>query len=408
MPNVLVTGAQWGDEGKGKIVDLLASRADFSVRFGGGANAGHTLVVGDRKLVLHLVPAGMLHGRCRGLVGNGCVVEPEGLLGEISELSAAGIDVAPGRLVVSPGVHVVTAYHKIEDRLRGGAIGTTGRGIGPAYTDKVRRTGVRLGDIVEGRHEALVEAQHDFYRAVLGALHGPTELPSPAEVAEGLSAAVARLAPYVGDVASILHQAVRAGANVVFEGAQGAMLDVDHGTYPFVTSSTTTAGGASSGVGVYVELGRRIAVMKAYTTRVGNGPFPTELKDEIGERIRAEGREFGATTGRPRRCGWLDLPALRHAFRVNGITDIALTKLDVLQGFEAIRVAVEHGAGSPVYRDFEGFREPIAGAKALSDLPSQVRTYLAFLEESLDTPIALLSLGAERDATLVLRELLPT
>jgi adenylosuccinate synthase len=403
MPNVLVTGAQWGDEGKGKIVDHLAARADFSVRFGGGANAGHTLVVGGKKIVLHLVPAGILHARCRGLVGNGCVVEPKGLLEEIDGLTAAGIDVRPERLRVSELAHVVTDYHRITDRIGGKAIGTTGRGIGPAYTDKVRRTGVRLGDVLAGTHLAHLEAQHALY----GKLFPDAELPSPAVAAEALTADLGRLAPYVGDIAEELHAAIKKNAAVLFEGAQGALLDVDHGTYPFVTSSTTTAGGASSGVGVYVELSRRVAVLKAYSTRVGNGPFPTELSDETGERIRAVGHEFGATTGRPRRCGWLDLPALRHAFRLNGVTDMALTKLDVLAGLETIRVATEHRAGVPVLRDFEGFGS-LDGIESRDALPKSAKVYLDFLESALDAPISLLSLGAERDRTLVLKEIFPS
>ncbi len=403
MPNVLVTGAQWGDEGKGKIVDLLAARADYSVRFGGGANAGHTLVVDGKRLVLHLVPAGILHPRCRGLIGNGCVVDPRGLLAELAGLEAAGIDVGPDRLRVSELAHVVTPYHKLADQAGGKAIGTTGRGIGPAYTDKVRRTGLRLREIVLGTHLPILEAQHRHYAHLLG---DDAALPSPTEVAKALSEDLDALGSRVGDLAVELHAAMRADKAVLFEGAQGALLDVDHGTYPYVTSSTTTAGGASSGVGVYVELARRVAVLKAYTTRVGNGPFPTELLDETGERIRAIGKEVGATTGRPRRCGWLDLPALKHAFRLNGVTDMAITKLDVLANFATLRVATEHRAGAPVYRDFEGFG-PLEGVTRYEELPAAARTYLTFLAEALDARLSLLSLGAERERTLVLHEVLP-
>lgn len=403
MPNVLVTGAQWGDEGKGKIVDHLAARADYSVRFGGGANAGHTLVVGGKKLVLHLVPAGILHPRCKGIVGNGCVIDPASFAKEISELSAAGIDVSPPRLGISEIAHVVTAFQKIADGITGKAIGTTGRGIGPAYTDKARRAGVRLVDVVRGEHLSVLETQRAHYAKLLP---DDVELPSAKTVADDLSNVVSGLAAYIGDVAEEVHSAMKANAALLFEGAQGALLDVDHGTYPFVTSSTTTAGGASSGVGVYVDLHRRLAVSKAYTTRVGNGPFPTELLDETGEKLRALGHEFGATTGRPRRCGWLDLPALRHAFRLNGVTDMAITKLDVLAGFETIRVATEHRAGAPVYRDFEGFGS-LDGVNDRDALPKAARSYLAFLEAELDASLSILSIGADRDRTLVFREILP-
>ncbi len=401
MPNVLVTGAQWGDEGKGKIVDHLAARADLSVRFGGGANAGHTLVVGGKKIVLHLVPAGILHPRCKGLVGNGCVIDPASFVKEIAELRAADIEVSEKRLSISDRCHVVTTFQKISDGITGKAIGTTGRGIGPAYTDKVRRAGVRLADVLEGTHLPLLAAQREHYAK----LHVGTDLPSEKAVADELAAVVRELAPYIGDVAEETHRAMKDNRAILFEGAQGALLDVDHGTYPFVTSSTTTAGGASSGVGVYVDLHKRVAVLKAYTTRVGNGPFPTELFDETGEKIRAIGHEFGATTGRPRRCGWLDLPALRHAFRLNGVTDMAITKLDVLAGFDTIRVATEHRAGTPVYRDFEGFGS-LEGITARDALPAAVTKYLAFLEAELDAKVSILSLGPDRDRTLVFREIL--
>jgi len=402
MPNVLVTGAQWGDEGKGKIVDHLAARADLSVRFGGGANAGHTLVVGGKKIVLHLVPAGILHPRCKCLVGNGCVIDPASFVKELTELRAAGIDVSAARLSLSERCHVVTAYQKVSDGITGKAIGTTGRGIGPAYTDKVRRAGVRLVDVLDGAHRPLLDAQRAHYTK----LHGDeAALPPVATVADELSAIVEELRAYIGDVAEETYRAMKQDRAILFEGAQGALLDVDHGTYPFVTSSTTTAGGASSGVGVYVDLHKRVAVLKAYTTRVGNGPFATELSDETGERIRKIGSEFGATTGRPRRCGWLDLPALRHAFRLNGTTDMAITKLDVLAGFETLRVAVEHRAGAPVYKDFEGFGS-LEGITTREALPGAAKAYLAFLEAELGAKISILSLGPDRDRTLVFEEIL--
>ena len=404
MPNVLVTGAQWGDEGKGKVVDHLAARATFSVRFGGGANAGHTLVVGGKKIVLHLVPAGILHPGCKGVVGNGCVVDPLGFAKEIDALRGAGVDVSAERLSMSELCHVVTTYQKISDGITGKAIGTTGRGIGPAYADKARRTGVRLGDVLSGAHLPGLEAQRAFYAR----LHeGEAELPPAKLVAEELSEVVSRLAPHIGDVAEEIAAAIARDEKILFEGAQGALLDIDHGTYPFVTSSTTTAGGASSGTGVYVELHRRVAVCKAYTTRVGNGPFPTELSDETGERIRTVGGEFGATTGRPRRCGWLDLPLLRKASRLNGTTDLAITKLDVLAGFERRRVCTESRAGTPVYTDFDGF-ESVEGVTSKDTLPREARSYLDFSERESGSPIALLSLGADRDRTLIFKEILPS
>ncbi len=402
MPNVLVAGAQWGDEGKGKIVDHLAARAEYSVRFGGGANAGHTLVVDGAKLVLHLVPAGILHPQCRGLIGNGCVVDPKSLRGELDGLAAAGVDAGPARLGVSALAHIVTPYHTLADQAGGKAIGTTGRGIGPAYTDKVRRAGVRLGDVLAGAHLPMLEAQRAHYARLLG---DDVALPEAADVARALSDDVGALAAHVVDVGEELHRAMRRGARVLFEGAQGALLDVDHGTYPFVTSSTTTAGGVSAGVGVYVELARRVAVLKAYTTRVGNGPFPTELDDETGQRIRDVGREVGATTGRPRRTGWLDLPALARAFRLNGTTDMAITKLDVLAGFESLKVATDHRAGAPVYRELEGFGS-LEGITRYDELPQAARRYLELLSRELDARLSILSLGAERDRTLVLHEVI--
>jgi adenylosuccinate synthase len=400
MPNILVTGAQWGDEGKGKVVDHLAARARYSVRFGGGANAGHTLVVNGKKLVLHLVPSGILHAECIGLVGNGCVVEPAGLLAEIAGLQAAQVDVGPARLRVSNLAHVVTPYHRVVDGISGKTIGTTGRGIGPAYTDKVRRTGVRLGDVLTHSHLPQLEAQYAIYTK----LYPEAELAPPAQVAENLREQVAQLQAYVADVGVEVDAAIRRDDAILFEGAQGALLDVDHGTYPFVTSSTTTAGGVSSGVGTYVELGRRVAVLKAYSTRVGNGPFGTELFDDVGRRIREIGREVGATTGRPRRCGWLDLPALRHAFRLNGINDMAITKLDVLAGLPTLQVATEYRAGAPVYRTFEGF-DAVTDISSYEALPASARNYLEFIGTELGVRLSILSLGAERMQTLILHDL---
>ena len=397
MPNVLVVGAQWGDEGKGRVVDHLAARAAYAVRFGGGANAGHTLVVNGQKTVLHLIPAGALNPNCRGLIGNGCVADPAALLVEIEQLRAAGVPYGPDRLGISGRVHVVTAFHRAYDRAEGAAIGTTGRGIGPCYTDKAARRGVRLIDVLDGVHRPVLEAQ----QAVVAALHPEIALPSVEAVAADLEAHLHSLAPYVVDVPAELEAAMRADAHVLFEGAQGAGLDVDHGTYPFVTSSHTTAGGVTNGVGVYVELHRRIGVAKAYCTRVGHGPFPTEVEGETGDFLRTQGHEYGSTTGRPRRCGWLDLPALREAVRLSGLTDLVVTKLDVLAGLPELKVATGHDKNGPIYRSYPGFGD-VSSVREFGSLPGAAQTYLNDLAEGAATPISIVTVGAEREALMTL------
>lgn len=395
MPNVLVVGAQWGDEGKGRVVDHLAARAAYAVRFGGGANAGHTLVVNGQKTVLHLIPAGALNPNCRGLIGNGCVADPAALRVEIDQLRAAGVPYGPDRLGISGRVHVVTAFHRAYDRAEGAAIGTTGRGIGPCYTDKAARRGVRLIDVLDGLHRPVLEAQ----RAVVAALHPEIALPSVEAVAADLEGHVHALAPYVVDVPAELEAAMRADAQVLFEGAQGAGLDVDHGTYPFVTSSHTTAGGVTNGVGVYVELHRRIGVAKAYCTRVGHGPFPTEVEGETGDFLRKQGHEYGSTTGRPRRCGWLDLPALREAVRLSGLTELVITKLDVLSGLPELQMATGHDKGGPIYRAYPGFGE-VSHIREHGELPQAAQAFLADVAAGARTPISLVTVGAERGALM--------
>jgi len=404
MPNVLVMGSQWGDEGKGKVVDLLAERASYVVRYGGGANAGHTIHANGSKLVLHLLPSGMLHRNVRGVVGNGCVVQLSSLLEEVRGLAELQLEPTPDTLVVSRFAHLVTPYHLAADAFFGKAIGTTGRGIGPAYGDKVRRAGVRVADLEAGHSLPLLEAQEDWTRKVLGAFGFEGELPTAAEAELALRDDFQHLARFVGDPAPELGAAMKRGARILFEGAQGSLLDVDHGTYPFVTSSTTTVGGVSSGVGVYVPLDHRVAVMKAYTTRVGNGPFPTELTDAKGELLRERGAEYGATTGRPRRCGWLDLPGLRRAFLVNGFDRIALTKLDVLEDVGDLEVAVEEsGEDGRTYETLPGFGPGVAGARSLEDLPATALAYTERIARELDVQYTLISTGTARESTIAVQ-----
>ena len=400
MPNLLVVGAQWGDEGKGRVVDHLARDASHAIRFGGGANAGHTLVVDGRRVVLHLIPAGALQPGCRGLIGQGCVADPLALCGELDGLAAAGIPHQPDRIGVSPLTFVVTPFHRALDRATGAAIGTTGRGIGPSYADKVARRGLRLGELVDGAAADILATQ----RAQVAALRPELELPSVEEALASLQPAARRLAPYLADVTSEIEAAMRRDEVLLFEGAQGAGLDLDFGSYPFVTSSHTGAGGVCNGVGLWVDLHRRVGVLKAYATRVGHGPFPTEDHGAAGDHIRAVGREVGATTGRPRRCGWLDLPALKAAVRWSGLTDLVVTKLDVLAGLDEIPVAVEHGPNGPRYQYFAGFGD-ITGARTWAELPAAAQALLTFIEASLSTPIALVTVGAERGAQIPLRPL---
>jgi adenylosuccinate synthase len=402
----IVLGAQWGDEGKGKITNLLAEDADVVVRFQGGANAGHTVVIRGEQIILHQVPSGITSRGALNVIGNGCVVDLEGLAAEIDDLDGHGVRVTPDNLLLSSSAHLVTPAHKLVDRLHGGRIGTTGRGIGPCYTDKARRTGIRAESVLDGSLERRLADQARECRAVIDAARNCDVLASAdfdaALAPDRVLAAAGRLAPFIGDVTLAIHGACTSGKRLLFEGAQGTFLDIDHGTYPFVTSSTTTIGGAYAGTGVFVELGRRIGVVKAYTTRVGHGPFPTELTGSLEEMLRERGHEYGATTGRPRRCGWLDLHLVRRASIANGFTEIALTKLDVLSSLEAIDVAVgRDGAGAPVYETLTGWREPIDRIARYEDLPARCRDYVAFIERQLETPVVIISLGADRDATIV-------
>lgn len=421
MPAVVVIGAQWGDEGKGKVVDLYARYAEVVARYAGGANAGHTLVVRGEKVILHLVPSGALHPDCTCVVGQGVVVDPTVLVRELDELAAKGL-AAPERMLVSDRAHVVLPQHKLIDGLRegrAGAIGTTKRGIGPAYEDKVGRRGVRVGDLLDAeRLRARIEhnlARWAPYIVAMGA-----EVPEAEPITAELSALGERLRPHVRDTAMWLSDALDRGARILVEGAQGTMLDVDHGTYPFVTSSNPIAGGASAGTGIGPTAIRHvIGITKAYTTRVGGGPFPTELEDEQGQRLREAGAEYGSTTGRPRRCGWLDAVALRYACRINGLAELALTKLDVLTGIDPIRVCVAYELDgrrlttvpfdgfdrvAPVYEDLPGWADDLTGCTRLADLPQNAQAYIDRIEELVRCRVRVVSVGPDREHTLGLTD----
>jgi adenylosuccinate synthase len=426
MPVVIVVGAQWGDEGKGKVVDLLSERAQMVVRYGGGANAGHTLVIGGEKLVTHLVPSGVLHRHVRCVLGDGMVIDPRVLLEEIAACRRRGL-LGDGQLLVSSRAHVILPYHHWLEAARedrAGAIGTTRRGIGPAYESKAARRGVRVADLGRpARLRELVEQNLDEIVPILirWGRQPPGRVEIDALIADAEQAGAA-LAPMVGDAGRAVDAAVRSGKNVLFEGAQGTLLDVDHGTYPFVTSSSTIAGGACTGAGVApTRIDRVVGISKAYCTRVGSGPFPTEMEAAQAEEWRTAGQEFGATTGRPRRCGWLDAAALRLAVRVNGLNGIALTKLDVVRGRGRVRVCVGYrldGAeldeppldaedlarAEPEYIEVDGWEEESREARRVEDLPASARTYIATLERLVGVPMWLVSVGPERDETILLRD----
>jgi adenylosuccinate synthase len=423
--NLAVLGAQWGDEGKGKIVDLLTPNFDIVARYQGGHNAGHTVYVNGRKFVLRLIPSGILHPGVVCVIGNGVVVDPTALFGEIDELTAAGIDVT-GRLVVSDKAHLILPYHRDLDLLsearRGERkIGTTSRGIGPAYEDKIARRGVRVGDLADPA--GLEKNIRDNVTARNRLVHDSVMEVQP--VLATLLQQAKRLLPLVRDVSLMLNESMRDGRRVMFEGAQGTLLDIDHGTYPYVTSSNATIGGVCTGLGVGPRaIDRVLGVAKAYTTRVGEGPLPTELSGEIGNRLRETGQEFGAVTGRPRRCGWYDAVAVRYACRVNGLDALALTKLDFLDGLPELKVCTSyrcHGtsltempgdlsqlaACGPVYETLPGWSAPVAGVRRFDDLPREARSYVARLEEVAGVPAAIVSTGSSREDTILREEILP-
>jgi adenylosuccinate synthase len=421
MSSSVVIGLQWGDEGKGKIVDLLSDEVDLAVRCQGGANAGHTVEIGDEKYVLHLVPTGILRPDVRCLIGNGVVVDLSGLFRELSDLYKRGVR-WEGRLYLSVAAHVVLPYHRLLDQAdehsRSGAkIGTTLRGIGPAYADKMARRGVRIGDLYNPEalrtRLALIESTH---RAKIETLTD-VKVPDVDAVARELEEYAAQIKPFLVNAAEFLHDEAKAGRTILFEGAQGTLLDVDFGTYPYVTSSTTTVGGVMTGLGVPPRaLGDVVGVTKAYCTRVGNGPFPTELTGEFGERLRSQGHEYGATTGRPRRCGWLDGVLLRHACRINGVTHLTVTKLDVLDELETIKICThyeEHTGpldvarlegARPVYEEWPGWKTPTSDIKTYDQLPAACRKYLERVAELGETELAIVSTGPRRSQTIVLKK----
>ena len=421
--NVVVIGTQWGDEGKGKVVDWLTEHAHGVVRFQGGHNAGHTLVIGDKKTVLRLIPSGVLRPKVRVYIGNGVVLSPHALLQEIGELESAGIEVR-SRLAISPACPLVMPYHVALDQAREASmgetkIGTTGRGIGPAYEDKIARRAVRVQDLFyPERFAAKLEVVLDYHNFVL-TRHFKRDPVPMRETLEATLAVAGEIRPMVGDVAALIQKARRDGESLLFEGAQGALLDIDHGTYPYVTSSNCLAGAAAPGSGIGPQLlDYVLGIVKAYTTRVGTGPFPTELKDDTGAGLAKRGNEFGSVTGRPRRCGWLDIPALKRSLELNGVDGLAITKLDVLDGMPLIRICTAYtvdgqrldllpsGADAvaecvPVYEELPGWSESTFRVKSFDALPANARNYLKRVEALTEVPIAMVSTGPERDETIL-------
>jgi adenylosuccinate synthase len=421
--NVVVIGTQWGDEGKGKIVDWLTDRAQGVVRFQGGHNAGHTLVIGGKKTVLHLIPSGILRSDVNCFIGNGVVLSPEALLAEMDELDGAGVKNVVARLIISEACPLILPYHVALDRARESAkkIGTTGRGIGPAYEDKVARRALRLQDLMHPeRFAKKLEELLEFHNFVLQHFYKCEKVDYKKTLDETLALAP-RLVPLIADVPRALYHANKAGKNLLFEGAQGALLDIDHGTYPYVTSSNCVAGAAAAGAGIGpMHLHYVLGITKAYSTRVGEGPFPTELSDDVGERLRQRGQEFGATTGRPRRTGWFDAAALKRSVQLNGVSGLCITKLDVLDGAETLKICVGYkvdgqvsdilpvGAEEiercvPVYEEMPGWQENTVGVKAHDRLPKAARDYLARIEKLCGVPIDIISTGPDRDETIVVR-----
>ncbi|WP_449060522.1 adenylosuccinate synthase [Planomonospora algeriensis] len=427
MPAVVLFGAQWGDEGKGKATDLLGDKVDYVVRYQGGNNAGHTVVIGDQKYALHLLPTGVLSPNVVPVIGNGVVIDPGVLLSEIEGLEARGV--SSERLLISANAHLIMPHHKaldkVSERYLGKArIGTTGRGIGPAYGDKIYRMGVRVQDLLDpGILQKKIEVALGEKNQILTKIYNRRSL-EPAKVLEEYLGYAERLKPHIADTSLILSRALDDGKVVLLEGGQGNLLDIDHGTYPFVTSSSPTSGGACAGAGIPpTRISRVIGILKAYTTRVGSGPFPTELTDEMGDWLRTTGGEYGVTTGRNRRCGWFDAVIARYATRINGVTDFFLTKLDVLSGLEKIPVCVAYEVdgvrhdeipmtqtdfhhAKPVYEEFPGWQEDITGAKSFDDLPANARAYVRALEEMSGAPISAIGVGPGRTETLQLRPLI--
>tara|TARA_R110002110_G_scaffold415781_1_gene655664 strand:+ start:15326 stop:16618 length:1293 start_codon:yes stop_codon:yes gene_type:complete len=422
--SVVILGTQWGDEGKGKIVDLLTEKASTVVRFQGGHNAGHTLVIKGEKTVLHLLPSGILRDNVRCIIGNGVVLSPEALLKEIDELNDKGISVEE-KLHISTACPLILPYHVALDQARelkkgNEKIGTTGRGIGPAYEDKAARRGIRMGELLNAEHFARrLEEVLEYHNFALQSYYGVDPIDYQQTLDQSLEMGE-RIRPMVGDTIDILHTARKDGENILFEGAQGSLLDIDHGTYPFVTSSNTTAGGTATGSGygpLYLDY--VLGITKAYTTRVGAGPFPTELFDKVGEQLFTKGKERGATTGRNRRCGWFDAAALKMAIRINSVSGICLTKLDVLDGLETVKVCTGYKGinGSsmacltsfdqydhlePIYEELPGWSESTFGVKSLDELPDNARAYIRYIEEKIEAPVDIISTGPDREETIIL------
>ena len=423
MANTVIIGSQWGDEGKGKIVDMLSSGSDVIVRFQGGNNAGHTIKVNGHQTILHTIPSGILHPGKLCLVGNGVVLDPFVFLQEVDELKAQSVDVSPSRLGISPKTHLILPYHRAIDIARetmkkGKKIGTTGRGIGPCYEDKAARIGLRCGDL---RNPDLVRSKIRTAlqeKNVLFANLYHCDVMDPDTVADEILGIADRMTPYLRDVSEAIQDAVKSGKIVLWEGAQGVHLDIDHGTYPYVTSSNTVAGYASTGSGIGPDrITRTVGIVKAYTTRVGSGPFPTELEDETGKFLQENGHEFGATTGRPRRCGWLDAVVIRETARLCGLTDIALTKVDVLRGLPTLKICVDYeykgeriayppqGENAladvkPIYEELPGFSEDITGCRAFAALPATVQKYIKRIEALTGVKVSIVSVGADREETI--------
>ncbi|MFH1955055.1 MAG: adenylosuccinate synthase [Pseudomonadota bacterium] len=426
MPNIVVVGTQWGDEGKGKVVDLLTARSDLVVRFQGGNNAGHTLVVDGKQFIFHIIPSGILYEDKKCLIGNGLVVDPGVLLDEIAKLKAAGISVGPERLSLSDKAHIIMPYHKAIDLAREAAkgkakLGTTGRGIGPCYEDKVARIGVRAVDltdpeVLEEKVRINLKEKNFFLEKFLGAepLDAQPMLDSYLAMGE-------KLGPFITDVSVELDEALKNQKNILFEGAQGTHLDIDHGTFPYVTSSNPVAGSACAGAGIGPkQLHHVVGIVKAYTTRVGAGPFVTELEDETGDYIQERGKEFGATTGRRRRCGWLDLVVVGDSVRLNGLDSLAITKLDILTGLKSLKICVGYeidgkkvrqrptslkrmAAAIPVYEEMPGWQDDISGAKEIGQLPEAARAYINAIETITRVPVSIVSVGPGRNETIIVK-----
>ncbi len=420
MPVTIIVGAQWGDEGKGKVVDLLSKDIDIVARYQGGANAGHTVVIGEKEYVLHLIPSGIFHRHVSCVIGNGVVIDPIALMEEIAMIKSFNVKIE-GRLFISHNAHLIMPYHKLLDSIReqgANKIGTTGRGIGPAYIDKYMRTGIRVVDLLN--RDVLcrkLKANIEEKNQILSKVYGSKELDVDKIISE-YEEFDKKIDPYITDTAAYLHDALSKKKNILAEGAQGALLDVDHGTYPYVTSSNPTSGGACTGLGIPpTAIKNIIGIVKAYTTRVGNGPFPTELNNATGEQLRKIGGEYGATTGRPRRCGWLDLVSLTYSIRINGIREIALTKLDVLDSFDEIKMCTAYNAGGsvlksfptdiqtlekiePVYRTMKGWKEKISGVKKFKLLPKNAQRYIELIQKLSGAKVSIVSVGARRDQTI--------